>query len=385
MVIVFIGTAALFVFATIACLWHLRWMRRLPALPELTHTNEASSSRSNIRCSIVVAARNEQTRVEHTVRGLLAQTHIEVELIVVDDRSSDRTGEILDQLAKKDSRLKVIHVTALPDGWLGKCHACHIGANAATREWILFTDADCWLKPDVIVRAIQLADSEGVEHVTLTSGIAAPSPGLRACHLMFLLSIANWFSGVNRDRPKSHLGIGAFNLVRAKAYRECDGYQALRLTVIDDVKLGVLLRRAGKRTRAFLGADDVEAYWGENVTSMIRIMEKNYFAAVEFNTFLALGISAFLTMLVCVVVLGAASRTPSGFSAALSLFFLSIPAGLVARRIGWPWRSALGAPLVIPVFVCALLNSTFKTLRHGGVSWRETFYSIDSLRAGGVR
>jgi hypothetical protein len=358
-------------------------MRRLPSLSQIRNAEGTSSG--NICCSIVVAARNEQNRVEQTVRRLLSQTQVEVDLIIVDDRSTDRTGEILDQLAKEQSRLKVIHLIALPDEWLGKCHACHIGAKAATGEWILFTDADCWLKSDLIVRAVRLAESEGVDHVTLTSGIATPSPGLRACHLMFLLSIANWFSGVNRDRPKSHLGIGAFNLVRASAYRECGGYEALRLTVLDDVKLGLLLRRAGKRTRAFLGADDVEAYWGQSIGSLIKIMEKNYFAALEFNTLLALGVSAFLTMLVCAVVLGVASRTPLGICAALSLLLLSVPAGILARRIGWSWGSALGAPFVIPVFVCALLNSTFKTLRQGGIRWRETFYPLHALRAGRVR
>ena len=381
---VFIGTVALLFLGACSCLWHLRWVQRLPAFSALSLTDKSLPSSLPIRCSIVVAARDEQARVEQTVRRLLSQTHVKVELIVVDDRSSDRTGEILDQLASEDSRLKVIHVTALPDGWLGKCHACHLGANVATSEWILFTDADCWLKPDVIVRAIEVAVREGVDHLTLTSGIAAPGPGLRACHLLFLLSIANWFSGVNRNRPRSFLGIGAFNLVRRNAYQECGGYEALRLTVLDDVKLGLLLRRAGKRTRAFLGADDVEAFWGESVGSIIKIMEKNYFAAVEFNVSLAFGISAFLSLLMCIVVLGIVSRTPIGISAAVSLFSLSVPAGILARRIGWSWRYALGAPLVIPVFVCALLNSTFKTLRQGGIRWRDTFYSLETLRTKGV-
>lgn len=360
-------------------------MQRLPSLAGLTRADDISSSRSNRRCSIVVAARDEQARIEHTIRRLFAQTHVELEVIVVNDRSTDRTGEILHQLAKEDSRLKVIHVTALPAGWLGKCHACHIGANAATHEWILFTDADCWLKPDVIVRAIQLAESAGVDHVTLTSGIASPSPGLRACHLMFLLSIANWFSGVNRDQPKSHLGIGAFNLVRAAAYRECGGYQALRLTVLDDVKLGLLVRRAGKRTRAFLGADDVEAYWGEGVGSLIKIMEKNYFAALEFNAFLAFGICAFLTLLLCIVALGVISWTPAGIAAALSPLCLIVPAAIVGHRIGWSCYAALGAPFVIPIFIGALLNSTLATLRQRGIRWRETFYSLDTLRTGRIR
>lgn len=383
--LMFAGTAVLFVAGTLSCLWHLRWVRRLPALETFASEGTNPAPRTSGRCSVVLAARNEEARIEETVRRLLAQRDIEAEFIVVDDRSTDRTGAILEQFAKTESRLGVIRINALPEGWLGKCHACHVGAAAATGEWILFTDGDCWLKPDVIARALRLAGRERVDHVTLTSGIAAPSPGLRACHLMFLLSMANWFSGVNRARPRSYLGLGAFNLVRAAAYRECGGYEALRLTVLDDVKLGLLLRRAGKRTRAFLGADDVECHWGTSVWSMIRIMEKNYFATLEFRTPLALGLCAFLTLLICIAVLGLVSRTPAGFAAALAPLGFILPAAIVARRIGWSWRAGWGAPFVMPIFLCALLNSTFVTLRQGGIRWRDTFYSLDGLRAGGVR
>jgi hypothetical protein len=202
---------------------------------------------------------------------------------------------------------------------------------------------------------------------------------------MFLMSFANWFSGVNRVRPKSYLGLGAFNLVRASAYRKCGGYEALRLTVLDDVKLGLILRRSGKQTRAFLGADDVECHWGTSLASMIKIMEKNYFAALEFRLPLALGCSVFMLLLSCIIVMGMFSLTAIGLAAAMSPLCLAVPAAILARRIGWPRRVAFGVPFVIPVFTWALLNSTFVTLRRGGIRWRETFYSLDVLRAGGVR
>src|SRR5262245_31517011 len=233
--LLFSGTVALFALGTLTLLWHLRWMQRLPPLEALP------SASGKIRCSVVIASRNVESRIEATIRRVLAQRDLETELLVVDDRSTDRTGEILRQVASEDARLRVIRVEALPEGWLGKCHACHVGANAATGEWILFTDADCWLKPDVVARALRFADGERVDHVTLTPDIGARGPGVRAWHLMFLLSFANWFSGVNRERPKSYLGLGAFNLVRASAYRACGGYEALRLTVLDDVKLGLIL------------------------------------------------------------------------------------------------------------------------------------------------
>ncbi len=382
---VYLGSAALFALGTLAVLWHLRWLRRLPALEHL-NAGDASSARDPIHCSVVVAARDEEARIEQTVRRLLAQRGIELELIVVDDRSTDRTGEILARLAQQDSRLKVVRVDALPEGWLGKCHACHVGASAAKGEWILFTDADCWSKPGVLLRAVCMAEREGVEHVTVTSGLAAKSPGLRAGSLLFHLSIANWISGVNRDRPNAHVGFGAFNLVRASAYRACGGYEALRLTVLDDVKLGLLLRRAGKRTRAFIGADDVEALWGTRLWDAVRLMEKNHFAALEFNLPLALGVGALFILLICIVVLGALSGTGSGLAAALSPFCLVVPAAILARRIRWPWTIALGVPFTAPVVMgFSLLNSTFKTVWRGGIRWRETFYSLDALRAGRVR
>ena len=84
---------------------------------------------------------------------------------------------ILRRLADEDPRLKPVRVDVLPEGWLGKCHACHLGAAAATGDWILFTDADCWLPPDVMVRALAIAERDGVDHVTMTPGIATCQRG----------------------------------------------------------------------------------------------------------------------------------------------------------------------------------------------------------------
>jgi cellulose synthase/poly-beta-1,6-N-acetylglucosamine synthase-like glycosyltransferase len=273
----------------------------------------------------------------------------------------------------------------LPEGWLGKCHACHVGASAATGDWILFTDADCWLKPDVIARALRVAERDGADHVTMSAGTVLKSPAARAWYLLFLTSLLNWFSGVNRDRPKSYLGFGAFNLVRTAAYRQCGGYEALRLTVLDDVKLGLLLRRAGKRTRAFLGVDDVECHWGTTVWSMVKIMEKNYFAALDYRLGVALAGSAFVILISAILVLGLISGTAAGLAAGLSPLSLFLPANILARRLGWSWPCAVCVPFMFPVFLYALLNSTLVTLRQGGVRWRDTFYTLDTLQAGNVR
>lgn len=380
MTLVFVATAGLFLAMTIAALWHLRWVRRLPTLEALSPT-----STKLVRCSVVIATRDEEARIEQTIRHLFALRGVEAEFIIVDDRSSDRTSEILHRLSKEDSRLRIKRVDVLPDGWLGKCHACHIGASSASSDWILFTDADCWLVPDVIARAVRLAERDQADHVTLLAGTVLASLPARAWYLLFLTSLVNWLSGVNRDKPKSYIGIGAFNLVRAAAYRQCGGYEALRLTVLDDVKLGQLLRRCGKRTRGFLGAADVECHWGSTVWSMVKIMEKNYFAALDFRVSVAVAGAVFMTLVFSIIIFGLISGTVAGLAAGLSPLLLILPANFLARRLGWSWPCALLMPFMFPAFLYALLNSTIVTLRQGGVRWRETFYPLDTLRKFTVR
>jgi glycosyltransferase involved in cell wall biosynthesis len=230
--IVFGVTAVLFVSMAVAALVHQRWARRLPPLVALPATHRLDLlTTGQVRCSVIVAARDEEARLEETVRHLLAQEGVVVDVIVVDDRSSDRTGDILRRLASEDARVQARHVEVLPEGWLGKSFACHLGASAATAEWILFTDADCWLKTDVIARALQVADREAADHITLTPGVAAKTSGARAWHLALPTRLASRVSGVNRDRPGAHFrhrrvqygaGIGVSRLRRLRSFASDD-------------------------------------------------------------------------------------------------------------------------------------------------------------------
>ncbi|MEN9663505.1 MAG: hypothetical protein RL324_2454 [Verrucomicrobiota bacterium] len=376
--IFFSGIAVFFGLMTVVTLVHLRWVRRLPA--------QVVEGRSvPPRVSVVVAARDEAARIENTVRHVLAQQGVTVELIVVDDRSTDATGRILQELAAGDARLKPCRIETLPDGWLGKCHACHTGAGTATGDWILFTDADCWIKPDVLARALAVAEREKVDHIALTPGVASPTTGAGAWHLLFLMTVTDWISAVNRDRPGRYLGIGAFNLMRASAYRACGGYEALRLTVLDDMKLGLLLRRSGHRTRAYLGGDDVECHWGTTVPDMVKVMEKNYFAALEFRLAVALGLGLGGLLVWLAAIVGPFTGTRTGLAAGLALWVVMLPNAILARRLGISLHRAVLAPLMFPALFYALLVSTLVTVRQGGIRWRGTFYSLEQLRAGTVR
>ncbi len=369
---------------SLGALFHLRWARRLPALATLTAAGEPRAG-GEVRCSVVIAARDEAARIEATVRRLLAQSGVAVEVIVVDDRSTDGTAEILRRLAAEDGRVRTARVDVLPEGWLGKCHACHRGAGAATGEWILFTDADSCLRPDLIARALLVAEREGVEHIALTMGVRPATLAGQAWHIGFVMSLAGYFSGANRDRPDGHIGMGAFNLVRTSAYRACGGYEALRMEVLDDVRLSLLLRRAGSRTRGFIGGDDMDCDWGVTARSMIQHMEKNYFAAAEFRTAAALCLSLGNTLLWLAGIVGPFTGTRAGLAAGLGLLSMSLPASVVARRLGWSPLIALATPFFFPLMFYAILRSTVLTLRQGGIRWRGTSYPLAALRAGRVR
>lgn len=377
--------AVLFLGMTLSALFHLRWMRRLPSLEALAVSSRPDGMNAHrIRCSVVIAARDEGARIEASVRRLLVQRGVELEVIVVDDRSTDRTSEILRRLAAEDSRVKVKRIDEVPEGWLGKCHACKIGAATATGDWILFTDADCWMKPDVIARALLVAEREAADHIALTPGVAPETVAARAWHIAFLMSVADWISGVNRDQAGKHIGFGAFNLVRTTVYRGFGGHEPLRLTVLDDVRLGLLIRRAGKRTRSFIGGDDVECHWGTTVPAAIKIMEKNYFAAVDYRLGPALVLGVGGPLLWALTIAGACSGTVAGTAAGLTLLSLMIPAGILARRLGWSIGGAALVPFIYPFMFYAILNSTLVTIRQGGIRWRDTFYPLETLRKGTV-
>ncbi|MBL9167186.1 MAG: glycosyltransferase family 2 protein [Verrucomicrobiales bacterium] len=375
--------AALFGLMTLATLAHLRWVRRLPALDSARDKQHGSTN--PIRVSIVLAARDEEARIRNTLERLLRQQGIELELIVVNDRSRDGTQAILEQLAAEDRRLVTLRVDSLPQGWLGKCYACHLAANRATGAWILFTDADCWLTEDTVLRAVHAAEREQANHVVLAPGMEPEGFITRSMQASFVLAYSNHVARVNREHPYTYIGAGAFNLVRSDLYRRCGGYEALRLTVVDDVKLGQLIRRAGGRTRAFLGSRDAMCHWGTTVRGLLHNLEKNHFALADYRVGRVIAAIVGTILLWGCAGVGPWMGTPSGWAAFLSCQSLSIPAALLARRVGWTAWSGLLAPWLLPILTYSLVNSTWKTLRQGGVRWRDTFYPLALLRKHNVR
>jgi glycosyltransferase involved in cell wall biosynthesis len=357
-----------------------RSLRRLPAAGAAPAPEEAL-------VSVVLAVRDEAARLETTLRQLAAQRGVRLEIVAVDDRSSDGTGELLARLRGAVPQLVPSHVDVLPAGWIGKCHALHVGSRVATGEWLLFSDGDIWLTPDVVARAVAQARRDGVEHLALTPHMQPPagrgSLAYEACLLPMSLAMSTMAYLANRDHRRAFVGIGAFNLITRRLYDAIGGHQALRLEVVDDMKLGALVRRSGARTRVYVGDDDVKCAWANDVRGIVKALEKNSFAASGYR----LGLVAAGTLLFGATwllgLLGPWFGAP-GALAALGLWSAALAGVAQARLLGYSTAAGLLLPLTMPFPWLVVWNSTLVTLRQGGIRWRDTFYPLAELKRGVV-
>jgi len=353
----------------------------LPTLPPLP--SDPQHNRSNPAVTVVIAVRDDAEQIGSTVQSLLRQQHLELRIVVVDDRSRDGTAQVLSQLADGEPRLRVVTVTELPPGWLGKCHALQRGAELVETPWLLFSDGDAELTGDTLARAIFAAESAGADHVSLLPNHRHTTLAGQACLLGFQLVVQRRVRAVNAARQRSFVGTGAFNLVRTAAYRAIGGHEALRMEVVDDVFLGALLFQHGYRSRVWFAGDDFAIDWGGTPLRLIRVVEKNMFAMLRYQTAVALALTVATTSLLALSLL-APLIAPIGWLTLLAYLAGTLPALLLARRLHWQLSAAPLMPLLRFTLPAALLHSTLATLRRGGVQWRGTFYGLDSLRAGMV-
>ncbi len=335
------------------------------------------------RISIVVAARDEAKNVEQAARSLLSLDWPDLEIVMVDDRSRDGTGEILDRLAKQDPRLHVVHVTELPPGWLGKNHALQLGADAATGGWILFTDGDVLFHPDTLRQAVALANDHQLDHLTV--GPEAPVSGLllqaaiAGFGVFFSLFTRAW--KLRDPRSSAHIGVGAFNLVRRAAYKRAGGHSALPLRPDDDLKLGKRLKETGCAQEIAMGRGRLSVEWYGSLREMAQGLEKNSFASLEYSVpativavlaVLALFAFPFLGMVIAdgtARVLFAATYVLQALATAES-----------ARRLGLdPWLGPM-FPFSAGFLAYVVVRSMVVTLRAGGIRWRGTFYPLADLK-----
>ena len=339
------------------------------------------------KVSVIVAARNEERNIEEALQSILHQDYSELEIIVVNDRSTDRTGEILAALAKRDGRLRPVHLAELPTGWLGKNHALYFAAQQATGEYLLFADADIVMHPTTITKAMSYAQTEQLDHLTLSPEVRMPGVFLPAFAGVFAFFFFIFARPAKAKDPKSSrfIGIGAFNLVRASAYRAAGTHEAIRMRPDDDMKLGKIIKQSGHRQEMLQGTQMIQVEWYASVGELIRGTEKNFFSGLEYNILAAIGASIvqvafFVWPFAAVFLTSGATRLLNLAAVLMAILFYAMNAPAVGARR----EHGVLFPVAVLMFVFLLWNSMLRTLVNDGINWRDTHYSLAELRANKV-
>jgi len=370
-------------------------LRGMPTLPDLTRMEvdelPTPPDSDGPHLTVIVPACNEEAAIQATLRSLLASTGLRLEIIAVNDRSTDKTGKLMDGIAGEavggPHRLQVIHLTELPAGWLGKPHALAQGVERATAPWLLFTDGDVSFAPRALELALRLALAERADQMVLALTLVRESAGEAAmqatAQALGQWSLRLW--KVSDPGARDFCGTGGFNMVRTEMFTQLGGFAKLRMEVVEDLTLGWMIKRAGGRSIVALGPGLVNIRWIQGIFGIVGNMEKNGLAIFRFRVGMALA-ACFGLMLQAVLPLVAIFFGGWAMLAGL-LTYAGIALMFHAnRRLNGvsPIAAVLFAPTAA-IISFGILRSVVLTLRRNGVTWRGTHYPLSELRRHAVR
>jgi len=356
-------------------------MRRLPRLAAVRPLADAALP----RVSLLFSARDEAEKMPAALRSMLALDYPDYEVIATDDRSTDATPAILREFSQGCKHLRTVRVETLPAGWLGKPHGLETAYERSTGEWLVFTDADVRFQPDALRRAVSLAIERNWDHLTLFPRMEMSGFGEKTLLTHFQLGgfVYSRAWDVPKRESSAYVGVGAFQLLRRSAYQAAGTHRRLAMEVVDDMKLGKVVKEAGFVSGVALAGERVRLRWHAGVRNIIQGTEKNFFAVTGFRldkTLVYMGL--FLLVSVFPFLALAVAR-------GWALVFAGIAAGCAVLLQGWVAYEG-GASLLYglthplgALLVCFMLGrSTVLALRNRGIYWRGTFYPLDELRRG---
>jgi chlorobactene glucosyltransferase len=361
----------------------------LAAIPPLSRTAKTLPASRCPRVSVVIPARDEEGEIERAVRSHLSQDYPDVQVVVVDDRSRDRTPEILAALAREDRRLIVVEGTDPPEGWLGKPHALWQGARVADGEILLFADADVRYDRRALREEVAVLEGRDLDLVAFFPRLEMR--GFWENVLLPYLSVGVFLGlGFLAVRPRFKglaLGAGVGNLVRRRVYDAVGGHEALRDSVIDDVHLAIAVKRGGFRVGVFR-ADDriaVRIYRGfrgvwDGFTKNVAWAFPGAGGAVLFALTLVLFAASVAP---AATLLAAGARAPVA-SADVRLAAVVFAGSIVVRAslaaaLGDPLWPAPTHPIMTAVWAGLLGRSLFHRFVRKRLTWRGREY--DARRA----
>jgi len=339
--------------------------------------------------SVICPARNEADELESAMRTRLRDAAPWLEFILVNDRSTDETGPIMDRLASEDARIRVLHLEELPEGWLGKVHAQQQGIEIARGDWYLLSDADVQVDPGLIESALCWAQEEQADHVALIPRIIHGPVLLKSCLpvMMLVLMTALRLWRANDDRSDRAMGVGAFNLVRRAALEHAGGMEPLRMEIADDVGIGMIIHESGGRSRLAVAKDRLRVHWYRSTRDFLQGMEKG---AAKGGGRIQLILHSILILVLVLALLSSFALLALWSVVPLPVSLIALISALVAtattltasHRFGLPTAWACLVPLGLLSTLLVSQRSLWLAIIRGGVRWRGDQHNLTSTRAG---
>jgi glycosyltransferase involved in cell wall biosynthesis len=359
----------------------------LPTLPDLTDLDWDVLPEGLPTLTVVVPARDEAEKIGATLEALMVADYAGVQVLVVDDRSTDGTGAIVDAYVEEYARrrpgaLSAIHIAELPEGWLGKTFALMVATENSLSDYLLFTDADILFSPSVLRRALVCARETQADHLVVLPTVEVKSRGegivLGFLQVMSLWATRPWMVQEPKAR-RDVAGIGAFNLVRRDALNEIGGWIPQRLAVLEDITLGRRIRAAGMRQRMAFAPGMVLVHWAKGGHGLLTNMTKNLFSAFGFQPVFVVLMCVwigvfFLLPLAGLVWWGTVVQALVILCCIGALYRVMGAASKIDARYAWLY------PLGALAMMFAMTRSMVVVLFQRGVLWRGTLYPLRDLR-----
>jgi len=337
--------------------------------------------------SVIVPLRDEADDVGGPLVERLEEDYPVLEFILVDDRSTDGTSSLVDELAASDARVKGVHIDELPGGWLGKIYAMQRGVEESGGEWLAFSDADTTVACGTLAKAVEYCEREGLDYLAVIPGLYRGKSLQDSISqvLLRVMLITERVWKVEDDRSGAAVGSPSLALVRRTSLEKAGGLAELRMEPSDDVALGQMIKATEGRCGAVNGRGYVGASFYHSLREMAVGLERGVYASLgDFSLarifwltllFFALEFGPYLFFFP----LGIPYHDLIGTAAVSLGIIVSI---LVCRWIGLPLMAAFFFPIDLVIVAYMFLRAGVVGAAQGGIWWRGTFYSRDMLSMG---
>lgn len=340
--------------------------------------------------SVLIPARDEAKNIKRCIRSLLKQDYPNIEILVLDDNSSDGTGQIVRQMRKKDSRVRLITGKPLKNGWMGKSYACHQLSKCAKGDYFVFTDADTLHFSSSVSNAVNCLTANNLDALS-----AYPMQIMVTIHERMLITFISFailsflpLVLIKKSRhPLFCTAIGQFMLFKRDVYKKIGGHKSIKKEILDDVKISKQVKRCGYKFMIFDGSGDIYCRMYRNFSGAVKGYSKVIFAAFDFH----ISIQFIVTVLITILFLLPFILLPLGILVydlpaivinliTLQVAIIFVIRGILAIRFRSRVLDAFLHPLSMLYIILVSINSILQSKIGAGIYWKGRVYDASSDR-----